>query len=569
MNKLILFLSKAKSEKKEPTFNIKIDEPKEFTFNSNIGEFKGINSNDAPTKYILKSLKNSNQTLNQIVCIVTEQSKNDISIYKDTVTEYCKELNVTPPTIESVPYDGNSATIKSITEKLNPEDNVYIDTTGGLRDTCYTLLLIAKFMEYANTTVKTAVYGNVFEKTISDITPTYRLFNLISGAENFTSFGNCKALSDIFKDSKNAHIKELIDAMEQFSDAMTLCQTKDIDSIFCKLKDSLNELKDNIDTNDNYELLFYQLVEPISKKFGLDKDTIDYLNIIRWCLDNNLIQQAITIYTDKIPKYFHNKGYFNYSDKALEEAKSHKTKNDIDYEILYNGFLQMKSETIYSTNLKEILKNSNVVNCIISSKDYDTFKKTRVAYKIDLNNPEIRNGICNIIRLKKAMYMADCQISADNVQNNLKDYPILQELSKRITASNVKGMINNISNDEVLISNLQRKLQKGETLEAMNNINKSNDRISVIDSLENYLKNNTSYYIAKNVDLEDFKTVLRDYVYVKNNFRNIINHAGDEVSISTRDIQYFKDHGYYISENFTVSKISEAMNKVLNNIEKL
>lgn len=557
MNKLILFLSTTKPNAEENTFS------------SNIGEFKGINSSDAPVKYILKLLSNSNQTLDQILCIVTQQSKEQISVYKDTVTEYCRELNVTPPTIEGISYDGNSTTIKNVTEKLNPEDNVYIDTTGGFRDICYTLLLIAKFMEYANTTLKLAVYGNLHAKTISDITPTYRLFNLISGAENFTSFGNCKALSDMFKDSKNPHIKELINAMEQFSDAMTLCQTKDIDSIFDRLKDSLNKLKDNIDINNNYELLFYQLLEPISKKFGLDKDTIDYLNIIRWCLDNNLIQQAITIYTDKIPKYFHNKGYFNYSTQALEEAKNRKTKNDIDYEMLYNSFLQMKSERIYSNNLKEVLNNGDVVKCIISSKDYDTFKKTRIANKIDLNVPEIRNGICNIIRLKKAMYMADCPIPADNVQTNLKDYPILQELSKRITASNVKGMINNISNDEIIMSNIQHKLQKGETLEVMSNTNKSNDRINVIDNLENYLKNNSTYSVAKNVNLEDFKTVLRDYVYVKNHFRNIINHASDEVSISEHDIQYFKDHGYYISENFTVTKISETMNKVLNNIENL
>ena len=551
MNKLVLFLSTSKPNAKE------------ITFNSNIGEFKGINSNDAPTKYILKSLKNSNQTLNQIVCIVTEQSKNDISIYKDTVTEYCKELNVTPPTIESVPYDGNSATIKSITEKLNPEDNIYIDTTGGLRDTCYTLLLIAKFMEYANTTVKTAVYGNFVEKTISDITPTYRLFNLISGAENFTSFGNCKALSDIFKDSKNAHIKELIDAMEQFSDAMTLCQTKDIDSIFCKLKDSLNELKDNIDTNDNYELLFYQLVEPISKKFGLDKDTIDYLNIIRWCLDNNLIQQAITIYTDKIPKYFHNKGYFNYSKSLLEDNSIKNSSNDTDLEILYNYFLNMKSTNVCTQTLKGLLHDKEIIDCIKRSSDFEEFKYNISGQKRkSLTTENIINGISNIIKLKETTF----SIYKNNSKNRSR-FKLPERFKSVTNANSLNSMINQIVNNDSLISYLQNEIKEGEILKEVTN--KSDDKLTIVDNLEKYLKNNATYSVSKDISLETFQTVLRDYIYVKKYFRNIINHASDEVSISAYDIQYFKDHGYYISENFTVSKISEAMNKVLNNIEKL
>lgn len=146
-------------------------------------------------------------------------------------------------------------------------------------------------------------------------------------------FGSSQALSQIFENTNNQYIKNLIQSMNDFSNAITLCRTKNIDDIFSRLNTNLNKLENNINTDNGYELLFYQMTDLIRQKFQLDNPSIDYVNIINWCLDNNLIQQAITIYTDKIPKYLHQKGYFDYSNNILENAKKKNQNNNIDYEI--------------------------------------------------------------------------------------------------------------------------------------------------------------------------------------------------------------------------------------------
>lgn len=265
LNKLILFLSTPNKDQSEKTFK------------SDIGNFIGINSSDAPTKYILKYIDSHANILNKIICIVTEQSKKNLENYKEVVSKYCIENKISMPKIKDVLYSSNtSETIKSITENLQKDDNIFIDTTGGFRDANYILLFIVRFLEYAGINFKKAIYGNYIKdgnSSINDVTSTYRLFNLINSVDNFTSFGNSKALSKMFESTKNQCIKDLIQSMDDFSNAITLCRTKNIGEIFSKLNRNLNALENNIDINDSYEVLFY-----------------DYLYIKSWL--RNIINHA-------------------------------------------------------------------------------------------------------------------------------------------------------------------------------------------------------------------------------------------------------------------------------------
>lgn len=558
MNKLILFLSTPNRDQSEKTFN------------SDIGQFTGINSSDAPTKYILKYIDNNNSILDEIICIVTEQSKNNLENYKELLSKYCTENEISSPKITDILYSANtSETIKSITENIHKDDNIFIDTTGGFRDISYILLFIVRFLEYAGINFKKAIYGNYNDFSIIDVTSTYKLFNLINSADNFTSFGSSQALSQIFENTNNQYIKNLIQSMNDFSNAITLCRTKNIDDIFSRLNTNLNKLANNINTDNGYELLFYQMTDLIRQKFQLDNPSIDYVNIINWCLDNNLIQQAITIYTDKIPKYLHQKGYFDYSNNILENAKKKNQNNDIDYEIFYNGFLQMKSKDNYleisNLPLKSLLSNHDVTLAFENSKSLDEFKKSKaIAYlKIDFNVPEIKNGVTNIIRLKSKMYMGDMRISQETVEKNLQHMPILLEISKDITANNVHGMIKQLKNNEKALINLQKNLKDIVSQPTDTNNIKPNERINVVENLDIFLNSNTNDF-SVNVSTKKFQSILRDYLYIKNWLRNIINHAGDESSISDLDKQYYQKYGYSIDEELSVNDIQKTMKNALH-----
>lgn len=45
----------------------------------------------------------------------------------------------------------------------------------------------------------------------------------------------------------------------------------------------------------------------------------DYYSIVKWCVENGLVQQALTIFTEKIPSYIIGKNYMKVSDAVITE----------------------------------------------------------------------------------------------------------------------------------------------------------------------------------------------------------------------------------------------------------
>lgn len=556
MNKLILFLSTPSRNQEEKTYK------------SDMGDFIGVNSSDAPSEYILQYAHSNGNTLDEIICIVTEESKEkSLDEYKNLISRYCGDKDISAPQIKDILYSNNiSQSIKSITENIEKDDNIFIDTTGGFRDISYILLFIVRFLEYAGINFKKAIYGNYNDLSITDVTSTYKLFNLINSADNFISFGNSKALSKIFDNTSNPYIKNLIQSMNDFSNAISLCRTKNIENIFIELNDNLNALENNINTDDGYELLFYQMTDLIKQKFHLDKPSFDYINIINWCLDNNLIQQAITIYTDKIPTYLIKKEYFSCSNNVWKQAEKSYNNNRY-YEILYNHLFKME---LKNCSLKSFLDIKDIVPNLESSKNLDDFKKKSIVVieKIDCDIPEIRNGISNILALKRVIYnMKGERNSKEYIKENLQNYnkspkyDILLNMSiNDLKAETFEGMISQIKNNERVIKDLQKNLNK-----EVDSNNESNKRINIIENLGVFLNSNKDDYKV-NISQEDFQNILRDYLYVKSWIRNVINHAGDECSISNFEKEYYKNHGYSIDEDLSVDDIIKIMREVLDRI---
>ena len=52
-----------------------------------------------------------------------------------------------------------------------------------------------------------------------------------------------------------------------------------------------------------------------------------------WCVQNRLIQQAVTIYVEKMPEYFYNKKLYTVSDYVINSVKNKKSKFDYYYDL--------------------------------------------------------------------------------------------------------------------------------------------------------------------------------------------------------------------------------------------
>ena len=135
--------------------------------------------------------------------------------------------------------------------------------------------------------------------------------------------------------------------MSRFSEEVTLCRTSNLKSLISELNEMLTNVQ-NMQTSVETEILFKSISGVIREKFGAQSgEDIDYLDIITWCLDNRMIQQAVTIYTEKMPEFLFNTGLLSYNPVSVNVAAFPKN-FDIYYNLLYNGFLKLTTSITLS-----------------------------------------------------------------------------------------------------------------------------------------------------------------------------------------------------------------------------
>ena len=145
-------------------------------------------------------------------------------------------------------------------------------------------------------------------------------FDLIAGINEYINYGRIKTLRSYFKPSSNKEIKEILAKMEEFSNNLQLCRTGYVMSHRNELLQMLKEYsekKRETEVLDTYEQLFEYVVNDILTGYeGLL--TGDLPDIIKWCVGNDFIQQALTFTSEEMPGYFWESGLFKAS--ASEEA---------------------------------------------------------------------------------------------------------------------------------------------------------------------------------------------------------------------------------------------------------
>ena len=207
--------------------------------------------------------------------------------------------------------------------KFVSSDTVCIDTSGGYRSVVYSLVYLFRYFEYIGVNIEWMIYSskNGQKGSISEIGSTFRMFTLINGAHEFTSTGNPRTLKQYFSSSQNKTVRKLLDNMQDFYDNISLCRIGDeLDRSFREMDELLSEGLHADESGNGYdENRFFDLVPVIREKFFLESKS-RYLSLTEWCLKNDLLQQAITLYVEKLPKaYFTELGFLTADFENLEK----------------------------------------------------------------------------------------------------------------------------------------------------------------------------------------------------------------------------------------------------------
>ena len=367
-------------------------------------------------------------------------------------------------------------------------ENVYADMTGGMRNSSMLMLSIMRLLEYNGIKVKQVFYSNWDKDTaintenisnyislkgcspksekveakkkepniIDDVTNIYQLNNLIAGAEEFNKFGIADTLS-IYLKNKNCcssdSLNDLIDSMNNFSEYIKLCRAGNFDNAIKDLSDKKDTFK--IKNNSNYtnDRLFYSLILPIIEKKYTKLFTIkdkpkkeQYLEIIKWCVDNGFLQQALTLCAEWIPDYIVQSNILYYVDSDIERTikdfKSckifDKDKNTYKYYNKYKGY----EENYIFINARELREKSRKGNKVEYNKinefiEYGLISKKFISLCELDTVKEIINEYHNI---KKERHNIN---HANNGENHKTSEQIAIELNKYI--EKLKSSIKNIN----------------------------------------------------------------------------------------------------------------------------
>ena len=339
---LLLFLSKAR------------DLPSAvYTFPPTGEVFNGVQTNDAPVECLMKKAKENGTEIGSIFCITTKEAKSDIvlngktsiQIFEETVLAAGIRLGYQDvPTIYEIPYqDFENGTLHKrqiayrifnmIHSRTGSDSDIYIDYTGGYRDICLLMTSIIRYMEFQNIRCRMILFSDPYGKVLHEIHFMYDMFELVNSVDQFVTTGSASKLNDFYQEHEaSADIQKVTKAITDFSNNIRLCSLSKLDKSVIRLADALNTFESAEDDLNYYTALFQSLIPMIRRKMYLDdliteingKRGLNYPVLIQWCLDHDLLQQALTLYVEKLPIYYYQKEYiphvlsdYDPSDPAL------------------------------------------------------------------------------------------------------------------------------------------------------------------------------------------------------------------------------------------------------------
>lgn len=198
--------------------------------------------------------------------------------------------------------------ISQLLEKIEKEDTLFVDLSGGMRDVAMLLVIAARCMrDLRDVKTRRVIYAELRggEPVVRDRTQLYGLFDFITAMDQFFSTGTAQKLEDylLSEGEKDPVLHTLLTRINQFSEDLALCRVR-------KLSDDLNQidqaLKETPEKSQNLTDLFFRMLKDrFSTEFAelLSSGEKALPALVSWCADHGMYQQALTLLCEQMPEY--------------------------------------------------------------------------------------------------------------------------------------------------------------------------------------------------------------------------------------------------------------------------
>ena len=361
---------------------------------------------------------------------------------------------------------------------------------------------------------------------------------------------------------------------------------QEIDNIMKQLQDGISEVKKVLNPNQkqNQEKsvifslknsMFYNLITQIENKFYIeDGKDITYIDIIRWCLDNDLIQQALTLYVEKIPQYYldDKHKFFDTEEESLKDSISKGNEDKSYANIFYTKIFSniWFNRFYYPLNYNELIDNNKKINEVKNIVEkYKQQILDRDVELLDRCEDNIKDIIYEIYKIIDKIYEnekeSDTEIKVGYIKLSKNDKLMPKTKEKFINTFKVNnklianileelGQINSIYNMECFYANNTKEYTLNRKINSIIILRKSD-----INPL----------WLNNKIDLNEFVELMEDYVYFKI-MRNQINHASSD-ELKDEVINYLTAQGYKvdINEKGIKDEIKKIMYRSIDSIASI
>ena len=320
-------------------------------------EYKGVGlaetTNESSVRFLLGSDAAAPVKLDRIFLFASKKVRGPIyinakkkQVYQDAagrswthLAYFYKRLRDVLPDIEAIseviPFDEDmsaadsmgmvldaAARIQRYIAALPPEEPVVLhaDCTGGMRYATMMMLDVMRLTEYFRVKVGRVFYSDYGKKIVDSMDSIYRAFNMTAGAEEFVRFGSVQVLWDYFHVPErplSAGLERLLQAMRQFAAEIRMCRYGAFTAAIRALRDAVQSFSSGESVDDK---LMGTLLARIQQDYGslFRSEELDDLQLIHWCLEHDYLQQALTLYTERVPEYLGEQGLVQVTEAYRE-----------------------------------------------------------------------------------------------------------------------------------------------------------------------------------------------------------------------------------------------------------
>lgn len=287
--------------------------------------FSGKSQLEPITRMLCEERRKQGEKLDRIIILETEATRKEskdgrltaVEFYKERVKEFignvdCGHFYTDIEIDEDDPAEGIKEATSVILhdykeqKKKNGEIKLWIDTQGGFRDVVMVLNAIISLLREQGIepegiySVKYA-HNNTWDNPcpIIDQTKKYGIFKFVSAMQEFMDFGKATGLERYY-----GRENRIVKCIGRIADAIQMCQPQ-------KFEESIKEFADYLKSGlyEKEEPYLQIFVEFMKSDYGiLLEQPYNTIEQIKWCVRKEFYQQAMTIYIEKIPKYYFEHG---------------------------------------------------------------------------------------------------------------------------------------------------------------------------------------------------------------------------------------------------------------------